>query len=162
MKRSTPLAALLLASLAAQSGCTVTEQAMSPGTSRPEFLNSPEAAARNWPFSQAVRAGDFLFLAGQLGSDANGKLVAGGIVPEARQTLENVKAVLERNGASLADVVKCTVFLADMSEWSTFNGVYTQFFQKPYPARSAFGANGLALNARVELECIAFVPQAKR
>lgn len=129
---------------------------------RAEFLNSPEAAARNWPFSQAVRAGDFLFLAGQLGTDGSGKLVGGGIVPEARQTLENVKAVLEQNGASLADVVKCTVFLADMAEWSTFNGVYTQFFAKPYPARSAFGASGLALNARVELECVAYVPAARR
>lgn len=141
-------------------GCTITEQSMSP--SKPEFLNSPEATARNWPFSQAVRAGDFLFLAGQLGTDASGKLAGGGIVAEARQTLENVKAVLEQNGASLADVVKCTVFLADMAEWSTFNGVYTQFFAKPYPARSAFGASGLALNARVELECVAYVPAARR
>ena len=137
--------------------CTVNEARMSP--SKPEFLNSPEVAALNRPFSQAVRAGDFLFLAGQLGTDASGKLVSGGIVPEARQTLENVKAVLEQNGASLGDVVKCTVFLADMAEWSTFNGVYTQFFAKPYPARSAFGANGLALNARVELECIAYKPR---
>jgi 2-iminobutanoate/2-iminopropanoate deaminase len=128
---------------------------------KPEFLNSPEAAARNWPFSQAVRAGDFLFLAGQIGTDASGKVVAGGIVPESRQMLENIKAVLEENGASLRDVVKCTVFLADMAEWSTFNGVYTQFFTKPYPARSAFGANGLALNSRVEVECIAFVPQKR-
>lgn len=139
--------------------CTVNEARMSP--SKPEFLNPPEAAALNWPFSQAVRAGDFLFIAGQLGTEASGKLVSGGIVPEARQTLENVKAVLERNGAGMSDVVKCTVFLADMAEWSTFNGVYTQFFAKPYPARSAFGASGLALNARVELECIAYTP-AKR
>lgn len=143
-------------------GCTAaTEQRVT--RDKPEFLNSPEAAARNRPFSEAVRAGDFLFLAGQLGTDpASGKLVAGGIVPESRQTLENVKAVLEQNAASLADVVKCTVFLAEMAEWSTFNGVYTQFFSKPYPARSAFGANGLALNARVELECVAFVPQGRR
>lgn len=146
----------LLALLIACNACTVTQSTMSP--SKPEFLNSPEAAAGNWPFSEAVRAGEFLFLAGQLGSDASDKLVAGGIVPESRQALENVKAVLERNGASLADVVKCTVFLADMAEWSTFNGVYTQFFQKPYPARSAFGANGLGLKARVEVECVAYVP----
>lgn len=139
-------------------GCTITQEpTMSP--SKTEFLNSPEVAALNRPFSQAVRAGDFLFLAGQLGTDASGKLVSGGIVPEARQTLENVKAVLEQNGASLGDVVKCTVFLADMAEWSTFNGVYTQFFAKPYPARSAFGASGLALGSRVELECIAYKPR---
>ena len=69
--------------------------------------------------------------------------------------------MLERNGASFKDVVKCTVFLADIKEWAAFNTVYREFFKKPYPARSAFGANGLAQNARVELECIAYVPRAK-
>lgn len=151
--RSLPIAAIFLFI----SACTVPEAHMSP--SKPEFLNPPEFAARNWPFSQTVRAGDFLFLAGQVGTDASGKLVSGGIVPESRQTLKNVKAVLEQNGASMSDVVKCTVFLADMAEWGTFNGMYTQFFAKPYPARSAFGASGLALNARVELECIAYKPR---
>jgi 2-iminobutanoate/2-iminopropanoate deaminase len=129
--------------------------------SKPEFFNPPEAAGQNLPFSQAVRAGDFLFLAGQVGTGANGKLVTGGIEPEARQTIENIRAVLTANGASLADVVKCTVFLADIAEWRTFNGVYTQYFQKPYPARSAFATGGLALGARVELECIAFLPQQR-
>lgn len=133
---------LVLATLLA-TGCTVTESAGSPEP-RAEFLNTPEALALDRPFSQAVRAGDFLILSGQIGTGADGKVVAGGIVPEARQTLENIKAVLERNGASLADVVKCTVFLLDMAEWSTFNGVYTQYFRKPYPARSALGASGLA------------------
>jgi 2-iminobutanoate/2-iminopropanoate deaminase len=127
---------------------------------KPQFLVSPEDAQRDLPFSEAVRAGDFLFLAGQIGDDpATGKLVPGGITPEARQTLTHIRAALERNGASLADVVKCTVFLADMAEWSTFNTVYREFFKKPFPARSAFGANGLARNARVELECIAYVPR---
>jgi 2-iminobutanoate/2-iminopropanoate deaminase len=149
-----------IVALISLNACFVKEERMSP--SKPEFLNSPEVAALNRPFSQAVRAGDFLFLAGQLGTDTSGKLVGGGIVPEARQMLENVKKVLEQNGASLNDVVKCTVFLADMAEWSTFNGVYTQFFAKPYPARSAFGANGLALNARVELECVAYTPAERR
>lgn len=130
-----------------------------PMASKPQFLNSNEALARNWPFSEAVRAGDFLFLAGQLGDDgATGKVVPGGIGPEARQTLNHVKDVLERNGASLADVVKCTVFLADIAEWPAFNEVYREFFKPPYPARSAFAASGLALNARVELECIAYQP----
>ena|SRR5688572_18257711 len=151
----------LIAALAvfAVSACSVTENVMSP-PGKPEFLNSPEAAARNWPFSQAVRAGDLLFLAGQLGTGPDGKLVGGGIVPETKQMMENIKAVLERNGASFANVVKCTVFLADMAEWGTFNGVYTQYFSKPYPARSAFGVNGLALSARVELECIAYSPKS--
>jgi 2-iminobutanoate/2-iminopropanoate deaminase len=125
-----------------------------------QFLPAPDAAQRDLPFTEAVRAGDFLFLAGQIGDDpATGKLVPGGIVPEARQTLMHIKAALERNGSSLSEVVKCTVFLADIAEWSTFNGVYREFFKKPFPARSAFAATGLAMNARVELECIAYSPR---
>lgn len=125
----------------------------------PEFLNSPEAAQRGLPFSEAVRAGDFLFLAGQIGDDRKtGKVVPGGIKPEARQTLQHIKSVLERNGSSLKDVVKCTVFLADIKEWPAFNEVYREFFSAPFPARSALAASGLAMNARVEVECIAYTP----
>jgi 2-iminobutanoate/2-iminopropanoate deaminase len=124
---------------------------------KPEFLNSPEALARNRPFSEAVHAGDYLFLSGQLG-DRDGKVVEGGIVAEARQALQNIKSVLERNHSSLADVVKCTVFLADIAEWPAFNDVYREFFKQPFPARSALAAKGLALNGRVEVECIAFAP----
>jgi 2-iminobutanoate/2-iminopropanoate deaminase len=124
-----------------------------------QFLNSPRAIELDRPFSEAVRAGDFLFLSGQLGEvPATGKLAEGGLEAEARQTLNNVKNVLEAHGASLSDVVKCTVFLADIAEWPAFNAIYRQFFQKPYPARSALAASGLAMNARVELECIAYVP----
>ncbi len=159
---SSPRILLIVLFVAAASGCTVTESVMSPPSpNKPEFYSSPEAAAKNWPFSQAVRAGDYLFLAGQLGTGADGRLVSGGIVPESRQMMENIKAVLDANGAALGDVVKCTVFLADMAEWPTFNGVYTSFFQKPYPARSALGAGGLALGARVEVECIAYLPRAR-
>ena len=122
-----------------------------------QFLPAPDAAQSDLPFTEAVRAGDFIFLAGQIGGDpATGKLVPGGIVPEARQTLKHIQAALERNGSSLSEVVKCTVFLADIAEWGTFNGVYREFFKKPFPARSAFAASGLAQNARVELECIAY------
>jgi reactive intermediate/imine deaminase len=125
----------------------------------PQFLNSPRAAQLDRPFSEAVRAGDFLFLSGQLGEDPNtAALVEGGIEPQSRQTLVNIKRVLESNGASLGDVVKCTVFLADIAEWPAFNTVYREFFRKPFPARSALAASGLALNARVELECIAYLP----
>jgi reactive intermediate/imine deaminase len=129
------------------------------GSDRPEFLNSPEALKQDWPFSEAVRAGDFVFLSGQIGTDANGRVVPGGIRAEARQTLENIKTVLERNGLGLEDVVKCTVFLADIAEWPVFNEIYREFFERPYPARSAFAASGLALNARLELECIAYAPR---
>jgi len=111
-----------------------------------------------YPFSPAVRVGNLLFLAGQIGTDASGKVVAGGIQAEARQALNNIKDVLEKSGSSMDRVAKCTVFMADMKEWDRMNVVYASFFPKNKPARSAFGATGLALNARVEIECIAAVP----
>jgi 2-iminobutanoate/2-iminopropanoate deaminase len=120
----------------------------------PEFLPAPSGPVR--PFSPAVRANGFIFLAGQLGTDSTGRLAAGGIRAETRQALENVRGVLQRAGSSLDHLVKCTVFLADMSEWGMMNEVYTTFFTAGrFPARTAAGANGLALNARVEIECIA-------
>ena len=109
------------------------------------------------PFSEAVRVGSMLYLSGQIGTDSTLRLVPGGIVPETRQTLENIRAVLERHGSSLDRVVKCTVMLADISEWGTVNSVYVTFFPGRKPARSALGANGLALGARVEIECWATV-----
>jgi len=134
--------------------------ALAAERAKPEFLNSPDAARMNLPFSEAVRAGDLLFLSGQIGYDpATGQPVPGGIKAEARQALTLIKGILTRNGASLADVVKCTVFLADIAEWPAFNEVYGEFFKKPYPARSALGASGLARNARVEVECIAYAPK---
>jgi 2-iminobutanoate/2-iminopropanoate deaminase len=140
-------------------GCVLLAAATHAADRPPQFLNSPEAAARNLPFSEAVRAGDFLFLAGQIGDDRKtARVVPGGIAPEARQALQHIKNVLERNGASLKDVVKCTVFLADIAEWPAFNDVYREFFVKPFPARSALAASGLAMGARVEVECIAYVP----
>lgn len=136
--------------------------ASSGAADKPQFLNSPRAVELDRPFSEAVHAGDFLFLSGQIGEDpATAKLPPGGIEPEARQVLANVKRVLEANGSSLSDVVKCTVFLADIAEWPAFNTIYREVFKKPFPARSALGASGLAMNARVELECIAFAPQKR-
>lgn len=108
------------------------------------------------PFSEAVRVGDVLYLSGQIGVRPRTlELVAGGIEPEARQTMDNIRTVLRAAGSSLGHVIKCTVFLADMTEWAAFNEVYQSYFEAPYPARSALGANGLALGARVEVECIA-------
>ena len=118
-----------------------------------EFMPDPTPPAG--PFSRAVRVGDLLFLAGQIGTDASGRLVPGGIQPETRQTLENIRSELRRNGLGMERVAKCTVFLADMSEWGRMNEVYATFFPGPKPARSAAGSNGLALGARVEIECIA-------
>ena len=109
------------------------------------------------PFSPAVRVGNLLFLAGQIGSDTSGKLVAGGIQAEARQSLNNIKDVLQKSGSSIDRVAKCTVFMADMKEWPTMNEIYATYFRNGFPARSAFGATGLALNARVEIECVAVI-----
>jgi 2-iminobutanoate/2-iminopropanoate deaminase len=120
----------------------------------PEFLAATGGPVR--PFSPAVRANGFLYLSGQVGTDSSGSLVAGGIKPETRQVMENIRGVLQRNGSSMDRVVKCTVFLADMGEWGAMNEVYVTFFAADKrPARSALGANGLALGARVEIECIA-------
>ncbi len=122
-------------------------------------LNKSGSLPPGLPFSEAVRVDDTLYLSGQV-AVANGKmeLVPGGIRAESRQVLANVDAVLAANGLERKDVVKCLVMLADINEWGTFNEVYAEFFQAPYPARSAFAANGLALGARVELECIAVYP----
>jgi 2-iminobutanoate/2-iminopropanoate deaminase len=120
------------------------------------FLNSGKVVPATLPFSEAVEAGHTLYLSGQVGiSPGTLKLVPGGLPAEARQTMTNIKATLETYGYSLDDVVKCTVMLADIKEWGTFNDVYRTFFPAHYPARSAFGANGLALGARVEVECTA-------
>ncbi|MFC5526833.1 RidA family protein [Rhodanobacter ginsengisoli] len=128
-----------------------------------EFYRSTDAALKALPFSEAVRAGDFLFVSGEIGA-LPGKLVLapGGITGEARQAIENVRDILRRHGATLGDVVRCTVFLADMKDWPAFNTVYREYFKPPFPARSATGATALALGARVELECMAYVPVASK
>jgi len=114
-------------------------------------------AMKGLPFSEAVRVGDMLYLSGKLGTDSSGKVVPGGIAAETRQTMENIKAALERCGSSLDHVVKATVMLADMNEWAEMNKVYVTYFSDQLPARSAMGVNGLARGARVEIEVIAVV-----
>ena len=110
------------------------------------------------PFSEAVRVGPMLYLSGQIGNPPGVMgLVEGGIQPETRQTLENIKATLEKYGSSLDEVVKCTVFMADIAEWPAMNEVYVTYFTRHKPARSAVAGSGLALGARVEIECIATV-----
>jgi reactive intermediate/imine deaminase len=126
-----------------------------------EYLVSQETAAHGLPFSDAVRVGNLLFLSGQIGVDMNTlELPEGGIVPETRQAMENIRGVRERNGASMNDIVKCTAFIDDISDWPAMNEVYVTYFPGRLPARSAFGADGLALGARVEIECLAVVPRA--
>ncbi len=121
-----------------------------------EHLNSGKVLPVDLPFSEAVRVGNTLYLSGQIGIvPGTLDLVPGGIAPESIRTLENIKLSLEEHGYRLTDVVKCTIMLEDIAEWSTFNKIYGEFFAPPYPARSAFGADGLALGAAVEVECIA-------
>jgi 2-iminobutanoate/2-iminopropanoate deaminase len=121
-----------------------------------EYLTSE--GMKGLPFSEAVRVGRMLYLSGQIGIDTSMKLVPGGIEPETRKTLDNIRATLECYGSSLDQVVKVTVMLADMSEWATVNQVYVSYFPNHRPARSALGANGLALGARIEIECLAVLP----
>lgn len=130
-----------------------------PAAPEVEYLTSDATRSLELPFSEAVRVGDLLFLSGQVGNvPGERRVVEGGIGPETRQTLENIRATLERFGSSLDRVVKCTAMLADMGEWGAMNEVYTTFFAAGRrPARSAFGASGLALGARVEIECLAAV-----
>jgi 2-iminobutanoate/2-iminopropanoate deaminase len=124
-----------------------------PASPRTAFFPVPGQSAL--PFSEAVRVGNILYLSGQLGTDTTGRLVPGGIRAETRQALMNIAAVLQRHGSSLDQVVKCTVMLADIGEWAAMNEVYLTFFRSHRPARSAFGTSGLALRARLELECTA-------
>ena len=122
-----------------------------------EYLLMPGMEEMDLPFSSAVRVDNLLFLSGMLGNQpGTSQLAEGGIQGETRQTLENIKRVVEHFGSSMDRVVKCTVFLADIAEWGAMNEVYRTYFPNP-PARSALGASGLALDARVEIECIAVV-----
>jgi reactive intermediate/imine deaminase len=127
-----------------------------PETPAVEHLNSPAFARMGLPFSEIVRAGDMLYLSGQMGTlPGSLTLAPGGVRAEAEQALRNIQAALAAHGYRLDQVVKCTVMLADMADWPAFNEVYTQFFKPPLPARSAFGTNGLALGGRLEIEAIA-------
>ncbi len=119
----------------------------------------PAMADANLPFSQAVRVGDMLYLSGQIGNvPGTLDLAPGGMEGQARQTMDNIEAVLKANGASFANVTKCLVMLADMSQWADFNKVYVTYFEPgEFPARSAFGANGLALGGALEVECEAYL-----
>ncbi|HVZ90880.1 MAG TPA: RidA family protein [Rhizomicrobium sp.] len=123
-----------------------------------EFFNSPEGKAAKLPFSQSVRVGDVVYLSGALGHiPGRLELVAGGLEAETRQMFENIRAALAPHGLGLNSIFKCLVMLADMREWGAFNKVYLEYFDRDrLPARSAFGANGLAIGARVEMECWAW------
>jgi 2-iminobutanoate/2-iminopropanoate deaminase len=131
-----------------------------PNAPRPpvERYGKPLLDGKPLPFSDAVRVGDTLYLSGAIGRKADGTLPAG-IAAQSRQTMDNIGAVLKARGLGWNDVVKCTVMLDDMADWPAFNAIYMTYFPDgDFPARSAFGADGLALGALLEVECIAHMP----
>ena len=128
---------------------------MTDERSRVDSTTAPEPVGA---YPHARRAGNLLFLSGKIGNLPGTRTLAeGGIEGESRQTMENIKATLERWDSSLERVVKCTVMIDDIAQWGAFNEVYVEYFPDNKPARSAFGADGLALGAAVEVECIATV-----
>ena len=119
-------------------------------------ISTPNAPAAIGPYSQAIRIGDLLFTSGQVPLDpATGAVVEGGIEEQARQSLSNVKAILNEAGTNMGSVVKTTVFLKDMNDFAAMNAVYAEFFQEPYPARSAVQVARLPKDVLVEIEAIA-------
>ncbi len=134
---------------------TSTAQA-APRRSGIEHFGRPALNGQPLPFSDAVRVGDILYLSGQIGIGSDGKLPEG-IEAQTRQAMDNVGAVLKRAGLGYDRIFHCTAFLGDMKDWPAFNAVYVRYFPNgQMPARSAFGANGLALGALLEIECQAY------
>jgi len=121
---------------------------------RKQVLNAPNIA-RLAPYSSSIRTGDLIFFSGVIGIQPGGGLAEGGVQGETRQALENLTGVLTVAGVAKEDIVKCTVFLADIADYAAMNEVYGAFFQPDPPARSAIGVAGLPAGARVEIECIA-------
>ena len=125
-----------------------------------ERIQTENAPAAIGPYSQAIKAGGFVFVSGQIPIDPQtGQFVAGGIAEQTARVLKNLQAVLEAAGSSLGQVVKTTVFLADMEEFSGMNEVYATFFPEPPPARATVAAAGLPRDARVEIEAVALVSE---
>ena len=121
-----------------------------------EIISTTNAPAAIGPYSQAIQIGDLLFVSGQVPIDpSTGAIVEGDIKAQAQQSLNNLKAILNAAGTNMGAVVKTTVFLADMNDFAAMNEVYAQFFQEPFPARSAVQVARLPKDAKVEIEAIA-------
>lgn len=152
MNRLLLMPLLMIAGLAGCSG---------HGPSSIEFLDSATITPRGVVNSEAVRVGNTLYVSGMIGLKPHTlELVPGGIEAESRQTMDNLRMILEAHGSSMDDVARCTVMLMDMSDSKTFNEIYTSYFKDDRkPARSALGVTGLPLNARVEVDCIAVISQ---
>lgn len=123
-----------------------------------ERIGEPTINGQRLPFSSAVRVGEMLYLSGQIGNKPDGTIPAG-IEAQSRQVMDNIGAVLKSAGLGFGDVVKCTVMIDDIKQWGEFNKVYVTYFpDSKFPARSAFGADGLAMGALIEVECWAHMP----
>lgn len=121
-----------------------------------KVINTSKAPKAIGPYSQAIEANGLVITSGQLPIDpATGEFAPGGIKEQTRQSLTNAKAILEEAGINLANVMKTTVFLSDMNDFAAMNEVYAEFFNEPFPARSAIAVKTLPKNALVEVECIA-------
>lgn len=119
-------------------------------------IHTPKAPAAIGPYSQAIQAGNLIFVSGQIPVDpATGEFAGNDITTQTRQSLTNVKAILEQAGYTCADVVKTTVLLADMGDFAAMNAVYAEFFSEPFPARAAFAVKSLPKGALVEIEAVA-------
>jgi len=135
---------------------TLSLPAMAQDRPQVEHIGKPMLGEQRLPFSDAVRVGDMLYMSGAIGIGPDGKLPAG-IDAQAKQAMDNIGAVLKRSNLGWGDVVKCTVMLDNMADWPAFNKVYVTYFpDQKFPARSAFGADGLALGALLEVECLAY------
>ena len=121
-------------------------------------ISTSEAPSAIGPYSQAIQVGNFVFASGQIPIvPATGSFVEGGIKEQTRQSLSNVQAILKEAGLTMANVVKTTVFMADMNDFADMNAVYAEFFAEPYPARSAVAAKSLPKGALVEIEVVATI-----
>jgi len=121
-------------------------------------ISTQQAPGAIGPYSQAVRAGDTIYVSGQLPIDpATGAFPSEDIAEQTRQSLENIRSILRAEGADMKDVVKTTVLLKDIAEFGAMNAVYAEFFSKPYPARAAFQVAALPKDARVEIEAVAVI-----
>ena len=144
MKKTLPIAAIAL--------CAVTAAAQA----KPRETYRNPALPEQFPFSSATVVGDTIYLSGEIGLNYDTMtLVDGGVEAETRQIFKNYKATLEALGSTLADIVKCSVFLEDMAHYTAMNAVYAESLPDPKPARSTFGVDGLALGAALEIECLA-------
>ena len=119
-------------------------------------ISTTKAPAAIGPYSQAIKVGNLVYTSGQIPIDpATGSFIEGGIKEQTRQSLNNVKAILEEAGMTMANVIKTTVFMADMNDFADMNAVYAEFFAEPYPARSAVAVKTLPKGALVEIEVVA-------